>query len=273
MRIEKSNNSSEGKMAFKDRQEQFIEGVELVDDVRIRLVSKEDIECLKSSLFGSPNDLLKLISTKTYLLEQDLIEEQSHEFKSDKLMRNIVLAINLFKEGYTHGDDVFYFEESQKRELAGWSREGPLVAAKEMGLVYVLDLEEMPKLRQFVKKFINMDFTKRKSLNLACNRFQRIYQEYNVEDQLIDCMIAFEALFLKGERHAQSRGRIIAIACSTLLGRNNQEREEIKNTLKSAYSMRNTIIHGGEYNKDLNPFEIVEDISEYLRESIIKFLD
>ena len=140
-------------------------------------------------------------------------------------------------------------------------------------MVYVLDFEEIPKLGSFVNKFINIDFTKRKSLNLACKRFQRIYQEYNVEDQLIDCMIAFEALFLKGERRASSRGKIIAIACSTLLGSNDEEREEIKNTLSMAYSMRNSIVHGGECRKDVNLFEVVEDVIEYLRQSIIKFLD
>jgi len=100
LKIGKSNESPRGINAFKDTQEQFIEGVELVDDVRIRLVSKEDIKCLKSSLVALPNDLLEFISIKNYILEKDLTDEQAHGFNADKFMRNIVMAINLFKEGY-----------------------------------------------------------------------------------------------------------------------------------------------------------------------------
>ena len=80
-------------------------------------------------------------------------------------------------------------------------------------------------------------------------------------------------MFLKGEKRAASRGNIIAIACSTLLGNDEEEREEIKKTLNTAYAMRNSIVHGSDYGKKINPFEVVEMIKEHLRKSIIKFLD
>jgi len=142
-----------------------------------------------------------------------------------------------------------------------------------MGTSYALNFEEIQNLKKLIKKIQKIDFSKQKSLHIACKRFQRAYQEYDVEDRLIDYMIAFEALFLKGEKRTTSRGKIIAIACSTLLGKNNEEREEIKNTLNMAYSMRNDIVHGGEYRKDVDPFGVVEEISDYLRDSIIRFLD
>jgi len=96
-------------------------------------------------------------------------------------------------------------------------------------------------------------------------------------------MIAFEALFLKGERGVPSKGKLIAVACSTLLGKNEEEREEIKQTLVKAYSIRNCIVHGSEYPRmeqddkgdvyvDTLP-DLVSKVEDYLRESIIKLLD
>ncbi|MHC3130307.1 MAG: hypothetical protein IBV52_09560 [Candidatus Bathyarchaeota archaeon] len=63
------------------------------------------------------------------------------------------------------------------------------------------------------------------------------------------------------ETWPQFEKKIIAIACSTLLGKNNEEREEIKDYLSRAYSMRNCIVHGSDIS-ETNPFELVEEISE-----------
>ena len=148
---------------------------------------------------------------------------------------------------------------------------------------YVLDFEEIPRLRRIIKKIQSIDFSKQKSLDLACRRFQRAYEEKDVEDQLIDLMIAFEALFLKGEKGVPSKGKLIAVACSVLIGKSEKEREKIKETLEKAYLIRNSIVHGsecpriksddrGEVYIDTLP-DLVSQVEGYLRESIKKLLD
>jgi len=260
---------------FMDRKRQVVEGIEIVEGVKVRLFSKEDIKDIDSSFFPVSNKVLReRISTRTYVLEKYITVEKDHGFETDKIMRDIVLALRLLQEGYVYGDDVFYFLFSDdKWRLNSWSREGPQLREDRIGWKYGLNFEDIPNLISLAKKIQSIDFSKRKSLELACKRFQRAYKEDNIEDQIIDYMIAFEALFLKGEKRVSSRGKIIAIACSTLLGNNDEEREEIKNALNTAYSMRNSIVHGAEYTKDVNPFVVVEEIRNYLRDSIKRFLD
>jgi hypothetical protein len=93
-------------------------------------------------------------------------------------------------------------------------------------------------------------------------------------------MIAFEALFLKGEKGGLSSGIVIAVACSSLLGRDEAERENIKNTLAEAYKIRNYIVHGSGYKRivqdgrshfDILP-DLVSTVEDHLRESIKRLL-
>ena len=76
---------------------------------------------------------------------------------------------------------------------------------------------------------------------------------------------------------------MIAIACSTLLGKNEEEREDIKRTLVEGYKIRNCIVHGSEYSRiemdekgevgvDTLP-DLVSEVEDYLREAIKRFLD
>ena len=71
---------------------------------------------------------------------------------------------------------------------------------RRASITYALDFEEVPTLKKIIKRIQGIDFSKRRSLDLACRRIQRAYEEKDAEGRLIDLMIAFEALFLKGEK-------------------------------------------------------------------------
>lgn len=108
-------------------------------------------------------------------------------------------------------------------------------------------------------------------LDLACKIFQRAYEQVDSKDQLIDLMIAFEALFVRKEI-AGSPKQKIANGCSNLLGNTEVEKEEIKQLLNQAYSMRSRIVHGAEYKVE-NIKDYVQNIKNLLRRSIRKILD
>jgi len=262
---------------FKERREKVVEGVELIDGVKVRYISKEDLEDLKREPFFSsffPHEMRESISSEKFVLERIITTEESHKFETNNVIRSIILALRLLKGGWVFGNYVFYIRLSEKRGLTGWSQVQNLNPQTPVGwMKYVLDFEEIPDLKKLLKKIQKVDFSERKSLGLACKRFQRAYEESDVEDQLIDLMIAFEALFLKGKKSMSQRGEVIAVACSILLGRNEKEREEIRNSLTKAYSMRNSIVHGAEYKKESDMLEFVAQIEEYLRGSIKKLLD
>lgn len=265
---------------FKKRGEQLVEGIDLIDGVRVRRISKEDFEDLNPSRFPFPRNLRDLISPRIFVLEKYVSAKEHDEFGADKTMRNVVLALRLLKGGYVYGSYVFYIRLPDKRmhALTSWYwNEQPI--DEILGFGYALNFDEISHLKKLLKKMQAVDFSKRKSLHLACRRFERAYGESDVEDRLIDLMIAFEALFLKGEKVGTQAGRTIAIACSSLLGKNEEEREEIKVFLNKAYSIRNQIVHGSEYKKPHIKGEeyemegFVSIIKNHLRESIKKLLD
>lgn len=270
----------EVKKVFKERKEKIVKGINLVEGVKIRQITKEDLEDLKTYPFPFPSDMHGLISPRTFVLEKKIKVEKGQAFGVRKVMQDIILSLRLLKGGLVFGSFTFHVLLSKKRHVKSWSYEED---RPRNDIPYVLDFEEVPRLRKILRKIQGVDFSKRESLDLACYRFQRAYEERDAEDQLIDLMIAFEALFLKGEKGGSSKGKLIAIACSTLLGKNEGEREEIKQTLVKAYSFRNCIVHGSEYprieqtgNRDVGidtlP-DLVSKVEDYLRESIVKFLD
>lgn len=63
-------------------------------------------------------------------------------------------------------------------------------------------------------------------------------------------MIAFEALFSRKEIEGANPREKIANGCSDLLGRNNEEKEEIRRFLLKARSVRDLMVHGSEYKTE-----------------------
>jgi hypothetical protein len=220
---------------FKEREKQLVEGIELFEGIKIKRISKEDIGNLKSSIFSLPTETI--ISPNMFVLEKYIATKDNHKFQLHETMKHILLAMRLFMKGYVSGNITFYILVSERKPQfvsVEWAWEEGR-RSEPLGFSYLLKLEEIPVLRKLAEKIHVKDFTTQRSLNLACKRFQRAYEEVDHEDQLIDFMIAFEALFLKGEKATPSSGQIVAVACSILLGKNNEEREEIKGFLTKAY--------------------------------------
>ena len=276
-----SHTAEESRRLFRERREKVVKGIDLIDGVRIRLISKEDLEDIKTWPAFHPPSILELISPRMFVLEKHIEVENERGFDLHKAMQSIILSLRLLKGGIVFGSYVFQVLLSKKRQLTSWSYEED--HPRTDFRTYILNFEEVPRLKKLAKKIRHMDFSKRRSLDLACRRFQRAYEEKDAEDRLIDLMIAFEALFLKGEKGVPSKGKLIAVACSILLGKNEEERDEIKQTLVKAYSIRNSIVHGSEYSRiesddkgevyiDALP-DLVSQVEDYLRESIKKLFD
>ena len=276
-----SHTAEESRRLFREQREKVVKGIDLVDGVKIRLISKEDLEDLKTWPAFHPPGILELISPRMFVLEKHIEVEKERGFDLHKAMQSIILSLRLLKGGIVFGSYAFHVLLSKKRQLTSWSYEED--RPRTDFRTYILNFEEVPRLKKLAKKILHIDFSKRRSLDLACRRFQRAYEEKDVEDQLIDLMIAFEALFLKGEKRVPSKGKLIAVACSVLLGKNEEKRGKIKQTLAKAYSIRNSIVHGSEYPRiesddkgevyiDTLP-DLVSQVEDYLRESIKKLLD
>jgi hypothetical protein len=261
---------------LREREKELVEGIELFDGVRIRHISKEDIEDLKNSIFPLPSDI---VSPNMFVLVKNIITEDGPNFQLDNTNRNIILAMRLLKKGNVSGNCIFYILVSEKLEKfvsVDFSCEGSYRSVEPwLSARYVLYLDEISALKKKVSQIQSIDFAEKKRLSLAFKRFQRAYEEGDHEDQLIDFMIAFEALFVRKDVRGKYKNEKIANGCSDLLGKNDEEKEKIRSFLCEAYSIRDHIVHAAEYEirDEYEILSVVSKTEDYLRESLNKLLD
>jgi len=138
---------------------------------------------------------------------------------------------------------------------------------------YKLDTSELAEVRLLAKKLLEVDFTKRGTLRIALDRFEKSCYETYFEDLLIDCMIAFEALLIR--KNCNSKKRSISFEAAKLLCETEEKRQEISSILKTAYEIRNCIVHGSDYQtlpKEVEMATLTRNVENILRNCIKKVL-
>jgi hypothetical protein len=139
------------------------------------------------------------------------------------------------------------------------------------GPAYFLKPNDIKGLKTILDSLNKIDFNENTSYQIACDRLGRSYSNKYSWDQIIDLCIAFEALCCKGETIYGNKGEIIGLACSMLLGETNSERDEIFGNLKSAYKLRNKVVHGS-LPDFVEMMRIEPLLTNYLRKSLLKLM-
>jgi len=266
-----------------------VEEIDLGDGLKIRKTSKDEIVELwrESNSFRALVEFFPEISLRgtpvKYVLELSIeapkiADNEKYEVEpADTTFEKVVSALRLFKGGWL--DYPFIRERvtstfpSGSHYTMGMKGRG-IPSEIPLGISYRLSKKETEEFKEFYKRIDQkIDCSK-----IPLKRFNETYKRVNLEDKLIDYMIAFEALFLRGTKITPT-GHTIGIASSLIIGKNDDEREEIKDFLIKAYSIRNDIVHGSEYETEpivrgkrytFNDF--VSKTEDYLRESIKKLL-
>jgi hypothetical protein len=276
--IPKGMSDEEVRKVLIEQNTRVIDGIELFNGVKLRRISNEDLEDFKNYPF--PLWEGTSISSGMFVLERIITDEDEGYSEIHKTMVNIVLGLRLLKKGDVVGNAVYsiLLLPDQRTLVSSYLEEESI--PQTFRSPYVLKFDDIPALKALLVKILEIDFVKKENLHLACKRLQRTYGESDSEDKLIDLMIGFEALFLKGEKVGTSSGQIVAIACSHLLGKNDEERDKIRHFLTKAYKIRNSIVHGSGYKPTIKDnlivndlYEIVSEAEDYLRESIKRLLD
>lgn len=262
-----------------------VEEIDLGNGLKIRKISKDEIVELwrESGWFrGLVEFSFKFRFTPIkYILELSMEAPKiagDEEYKvepADMKFEKVVSALRLFKGGWV--DYPFIRERVTSTLPSGshYAMKRSDITGGPVGISYKLSKEETDDFKEFYKRIEKkIDCSK-----IPLKRFNETYRRVNVEDKLIDYLIAFEALFLRGTKILTHIGRTIGIASSMLLGKTDEEREEIRDFLEKAYSIRNDIVHGSDYETEpivrekrytFNDF--VSKTEDYLRESIKKLL-
>lgn len=146
----------ETKQYFEKLGKKIVERVSLVDGVKLRRISQEDFDDLRSLHFPISPEIR--LSSSMFVLSTFVTTDENYEFETSQTMKDILLALRLLKPGYVSGSYVFYIDTS-KKSLIQWSwNEERRREASALG--YALKIEEIPTLKKIVKKIQKPTFLK-----------------------------------------------------------------------------------------------------------------
>jgi hypothetical protein len=150
---------------------------------------------------------------------------------------------------------------------------------------YIVQEDEIEQFTGLWRKYREIDFSQNRALNIAIKRFNDSFTRREVEDRIIDLMIAFEAMFLK-EREKMELTFKLSLRTAIFLEDVDAERENLFEFMKKAYDTRSNIVHGvktkdkikvkrsinaEEYDEyTLNEF--VNKLEDIFRECLLKYI-
>lgn len=261
---------------FNSLRKRLEQGIEILDNVKIRRIKKEDFDRIKKFGISPPMaGIFSEINKRTFVIE--VLHKEFDSKKSELIIYKVLLGLRLYKAEGVFCKVIWFEKNSKVNTLTILDSPLPDSIGYEP---YVIEINEVDKIKKLANRIDRINFGKRNSLRIACERFSRSYEEHREDEQIIDFMIAFEALFLKG-RAPPKTGQYIGLGCSMLLGKNDKERQEISEFLVKAYNIRNRIVHGSEFitqiqmqidNQEYDIHDLLFQLREYLRESIKKLM-
>ena len=137
---------------------------------------------------------------------------------------------------------------------------------------YVLGESEVPTLQTLWREMHSPGFRVSKQLALAVRRFAYKGERRRVDDQLVDLIVAAEALFL-GDGD-ESRGELrfrLSSRAACYIRDPSRSRRSIYRLFMAAYVLRSRLVHGSEAKpinvagEEMSPAQVVEVIEDLLR--------
>jgi len=198
---------------------------------------------------------------------------------TELLLRELLMALRLFRAG-----SVQLGPQIRSYWLRNWFKRGTYwrdvfhlepqwISGMDKG---VLNASEALDFKRFWHRFRRTRPTK--ALRIAVTRFDLAYRNEDPEERIIDYMIALEALYT-GD--IQELAYKLALRAAFFLGKTKEDRNNIFDILKKAYTVRSQIVHGQEpkdefilqTGRTLDIYGLAKEAEEILRQSIKKLID
>ena len=193
-------------------------------------------------------------------------------FTSNDLLEDLMTALRLHKNGRIVAGlltlTTFKNSELTIRSHTSWTSVSSMDFFQE-NPIYNLrntDVSKVNKLLLNIRKWRDTKILN--NINIALERFHSAYHG-DIEDRLIDQMIALESLYLANEQELTYK---LALRIAFLLRKRKDHRNIVFANIKKAYRYRSRIVHGNNppIRDELRP--VVSDTGDYLRQSIQRFL-
>lgn len=241
-----------------------------IDDITIRKIAEDDLPDLYGiskeyfigniMLFGPPPDFVIEVKSK-----KDSMGEQ------EKVIQDFVYALNLFKSVAVQVRNLIcippkFYPTVIRSQIEIMARRGISFTST------ILTKSDVSNFTTFYRSFKKIQ--KPRELETAIRRFNYGLESRNIEDAVIDFMIALECLL--GDRKPELT-KTISERASLLLGRNEIDTECLRVIIKKLYNIRSAIIHGSDLQRAYKNAKITENrVKNKLRiitnESILSFL-
>lgn len=204
--------------------------------------------------------------------EEKLREAFKEQDNASQLLVNFITALKLCHKGRVIAGPLI----SASNVNSEWSFGGTTIHSQVSETKFfieesefILKQSEVTKINKILNDLINAQVAdKLKYLYIVLDRFHSSYHG-NIEDRLIDQIIALEAIYLKDPQELNYK---LGMRTAFLIGRNGNDKKLIFKTIKNAYTARSKIVHGGEPPKRSELRKITSEVDQYIRRSILKYL-
>jgi hypothetical protein len=214
-----------------------------------------------------------------YHFEGEVEEPFNKNYNRDMpafLFNDVLTSLRLLKDGMIeHGMILNYIDGDPSGLIGVWGKsnfsgfKSPIIEAVRP---YEINKGELYTLKSI---FTKVRECKNEQIRIALNRLNRIYERECELDRLIDIIIAFEALYLKGIK-VELQFRLAARAAH-YLGRNStaETKQKIFDCFKRGYDWRSKILHGVKSNPAPSSIllkDVLVDLCIYLRQTLTGIL-
>lgn len=194
------------------------------------------------------------------------------------MVDDVLAALRLFKEGtVTCPGEISWHEAWFIREATNYGKRAAPLAHYNS---YELGADEVPDFQELCADFANPDLQEkqRRFLIMALRRFRIAADRNQLEDRIVDLMIAAESLFLSDAGKAELRFKL-ALRASLYIESPRYSQRDVFQLMLKAYDVRSDIVHGEEVKQTKLPDkpeatlqEFVSAVEDAMRLSIRKAL-
>jgi hypothetical protein len=212
-------------------------------------------------------------------LDISIKEIEQNEYLSNKNEQSIIEALRIYKEGKLYPISTAKRGRSFLTLGISHSFENPV--KRFMKNKYMLLKSEIDEFKSFWREKTKTTLQEKNFLSVGIRRFSQSNERDNVEDRIIDLMIAAEAIFLSSGGSFQGELKYrLSHRASMFIETDVDLQRYVFDFMQRAYDVRSSIVHGSKpklpnkingtaYTLD----EFCGDIEKYLRISIKKAID
>ncbi|MBD1805602.1 hypothetical protein H6F98_09095 [Microcoleus sp. FACHB-SPT15] len=233
----------------------------LTDDEICRLIDLQGALLQDDALPINPCVLEQRFMIPVYQMQEPDINTAAKNFNE------IITALRLLKEGCVEIQNTYMRSERPGQLRAIGGSIGSINKHYPISQTYTLFESDIPALKEILTaiKFGRIPVP----LQTAVDRVNFAAERNRPDDQLLDLLIAMEAIF------GDSQGAIgykIRLRCAVFVENDYEERSRISKLINDAYSRRSALVHGGKSKSmgtlKLTTDEIVKKLLVLIRRSI-----